>query len=77
MLTSLKQETFLLLALVAALVAYPLEHVLLNSGQGVALGSGLGAATPTPPQRRSTMRLQLTPIGGTVVTERGRTVQQM
>ena len=41
MLTSLKQETFLLLALVAALVAYPLEHVLLNSGQGVALGSGL------------------------------------
>ncbi|AZD52610.1 calcium:proton antiporter [Pseudomonas chlororaphis] len=41
MLTSLKQESFLLLALLAALVAYPLEHALLNSGQGVALISGL------------------------------------
>ncbi|BAV72769.1 calcium/proton antiporter [Pseudomonas chlororaphis subsp. aurantiaca] len=41
MFTSLKQESFLLLALFAALVAYPLEHALLNSGQGVALISGL------------------------------------
>ncbi|KAA5845236.1 calcium:proton antiporter [Pseudomonas chlororaphis] len=41
MFTSLKQESFLLLALLAALVAYPLEHALLNSGQGVALISGL------------------------------------
>ncbi|MCP1481052.1 Ca2+:H+ antiporter [Pseudomonas chlororaphis] len=41
MFTSLKQESFLLLALLAALVAYPLEHALLNGGQGVALISGL------------------------------------
>ncbi|EIM16487.1 calcium:proton antiporter [Pseudomonas chlororaphis] len=41
MFTSLKQESFLLLALLAVLVAYPLEHALLNSGQGVALISGL------------------------------------
>ncbi|MGY4815007.1 calcium:proton antiporter [Pseudomonas chlororaphis subsp. piscium] len=41
MFTSLKQESFLLLALLAALVAYPLEHALLNSGQGVALICGL------------------------------------
>ncbi|OLF55734.1 calcium:proton antiporter [Pseudomonas chlororaphis] len=41
MFTSLKQEGFLLLALLAALVAYPLEHALLNSGQGVALIAGL------------------------------------
>ncbi|QTT91091.1 calcium:proton antiporter [Pseudomonas chlororaphis] len=41
MFTSFKQESFLLLALLAALVVYPLEHALLNSGQGVALISGL------------------------------------
>ncbi|AJO76397.1 MULTISPECIES: calcium:proton antiporter [Pseudomonas] len=41
MFTSLKQESFLLLALLAALVAYPLEHALLGSGQGVALAAGL------------------------------------
>ncbi|VVP94784.1 Sodium-potassium/proton antiporter ChaA [Pseudomonas fluorescens] len=41
MLTILKQETFLLLALIAALVAFPLEHGLLHSGQAVALGAGL------------------------------------
>ena len=41
MFTVLKQETFLLLALIAAFVAYPLEHWLLNSGQAVALIGGL------------------------------------
>jgi len=41
MLTILKQETFLLLALIAALVAFPLEHWLLHSGQTVALAAGL------------------------------------
>ncbi|KJH78195.1 MULTISPECIES: calcium:proton antiporter [unclassified Pseudomonas] len=41
MLTLLKQEKFLLLALIAAFVAYPLEHWLLNSGQAVALTGGL------------------------------------
>jgi Ca2+:H+ antiporter len=37
----LKQEAFLLLAIVAICVAYPLEHWLLGSGQVVALVSGL------------------------------------
>lgn len=41
MFTSLKQEHFLLLALLAAVAAYPLEHLLLNSGQGIALMAGL------------------------------------
>ncbi|OXR27793.1 calcium:proton antiporter [Pseudomonas umsongensis] len=41
MLTILKQETFLLLALIAALVAFPLEHWLLHSGQAIALAGGL------------------------------------
>ena len=41
MLTLLKQEKFMLLALIAAFVAYPLEHWLLNSGQAVALIGGL------------------------------------
>lgn len=41
MLSILKQESFLLLALLAALVAYPLEHWMLHSGQIVALISGL------------------------------------
>lgn len=41
MLNSLKQEKFLLLALLAAVAAYPLEHLLLGSGQGIALGAGL------------------------------------
>ena len=37
----LKQEAFLLLAIVAACVAYPLEHWLLGNGQVVALVAGL------------------------------------
>ena len=41
MLTSLKQEKFMLLALIAAIAAYPLEHWMLNSGQGVALLGGV------------------------------------
>ena len=41
MLTLLKQESFLLLALLAAAVAYALEHWLLHSGQRVALVGGL------------------------------------
>ncbi|MFC6336786.1 calcium:proton antiporter [Pseudomonas sp. CCM 7891] len=41
MFTSLKQEKFMLLALIAAIVAYPLEHWLLHSGQVVALVGGL------------------------------------
>ncbi len=41
MLTLLKQERFLLLALLAAVVAYALEHWLLHSGQRVALVGGL------------------------------------
>ena len=41
MLTIIKQETFLLLALIAAVVAFPLEHWLLHSGQAVALSAGL------------------------------------
>ncbi|PWE38495.1 calcium:proton antiporter [Pseudomonas prosekii] len=41
MLTLLKQEKFLLLAVIAAVVAYPLEHWILNNGQPVALSAGL------------------------------------
>jgi Ca2+:H+ antiporter len=41
MLTLLKQEKFLLLALLAAVVAYPLEHWMLHSGQPIALTAGL------------------------------------
>ena len=41
MLSILKQESFLLLALLAAVVAYPLEHWMLHSGQIVALTAGL------------------------------------
>ncbi|UVM00338.1 calcium:proton antiporter [Pseudomonas atacamensis] len=41
MLSTLKQESFLLLAVLAACVAYPLEHWLLHNGQIVALGGGL------------------------------------
>ena len=37
----LKQEAFLLLAIVATCVAYPLEHWLLGNGQVVALVAGL------------------------------------
>ncbi|WP_339546539.1 calcium:proton antiporter [Pseudomonas sp. RA_35y_Pfl2_P32] len=41
MLTFLKQEKLLLLALLAALAAYPLEHGLLHSGQMIALAGGM------------------------------------
>jgi Ca2+:H+ antiporter len=41
MLTSLKQEKFMLLALIAAIAAYPLEHWMLHSGQIVALLAGV------------------------------------
>ncbi|NWC55326.1 calcium:proton antiporter, partial [Pseudomonas tolaasii] len=41
MLTSLKQEKFMLLALIAAIAAYSLEHWMLNSGQLVALLGGV------------------------------------
>ena len=41
MLTSLKQEKFMWLALIAAIAAYPLEHWLLHSGQATALLGGL------------------------------------
>ncbi|MDR9754867.1 calcium:proton antiporter [Pseudomonas sp. SZMC_28357] len=41
MLETLKQEKFLLLAVLAAVVAYPLEHWMLHSGQVVALSAGL------------------------------------
>src|SRR5476649_188767 len=36
-----KQEKFLLLAIIAAFVAYPLEHWLLSNGQLVALAAGI------------------------------------
>jgi Ca2+:H+ antiporter len=36
MLTLIKQEKFLLLALIAAFIAYPLEHWMLHSGQPIA-----------------------------------------
>ena len=41
MFSLIKQEKLLLLALIAAFVAYPLEHWLLGSGRAVALASGL------------------------------------
>jgi len=41
MLTFLKQEQFLLLALIAAFIAYPMEHWMLHSGQPIALTAGL------------------------------------
>ncbi|WP_047537116.1 calcium:proton antiporter [Pseudomonas sp. 11/12A] len=41
MLSVLKQETFLLLALIAAVIAFALEHWLLHSGQAIALTGGL------------------------------------
>ena len=41
MLTSLKQEKFMLLALIAAIAAYPLEHWMLHSGQITALLAGV------------------------------------
>lgn len=41
MLSSLKQEKFMLLALIAAIAAYPLEHWMLHSGQLVALLAGV------------------------------------
>ncbi|OHW41332.1 hypothetical protein BHC62_12065 [Pseudomonas sp. 06C 126] len=41
MLTSLKQEKFMWLALIAAIAAYPLEHWMLHSGQATALLGGL------------------------------------
>jgi len=37
----LKQEKFLLLAIIATFVAYPFEHFFLNNGQGVALAAGI------------------------------------
>ncbi|MGV6394551.1 calcium:proton antiporter [Pseudomonas caspiana] len=37
----LKQEKFLLLAIIATFVAYPFEHFFLNNGQGVALTAGI------------------------------------
>lgn len=40
-LVQLKQEKFLLLAIIAACVAYPLEQTMLGHGHGVALASGL------------------------------------
>ncbi|MGY4533009.1 Ca2+:H+ antiporter [Pseudomonas sp. TE3786] len=41
MLAHFKNEKLLLIAIVAAAVAYPLEHTLLHSGQGVALAAAL------------------------------------
>ena len=41
MLTFFRQEKFLLLAVLAACAAYPLEHWLLNSGQLIALLGGV------------------------------------
>ena len=41
MIALLKQEKFLLLAVIAACVAFPAEHYLLSHGQGVALGAGI------------------------------------
>ena len=38
----LKQEKFLILAVLVACVAFPAEHLLLSNGQGVALAAGLG-----------------------------------
>jgi Ca2+:H+ antiporter len=41
MLTYLKGEKFLLLAVLAAFIAFPLEHWLLSNGQGIALAGGI------------------------------------
>ena len=41
MLAHLKDEKLLLIAILAVAIAYPIEHVLLHSGQGVALISAL------------------------------------
>lgn len=41
MLTYLREEKFLLLAVLAAIIAFPLEPALLNHGQGVALAGGI------------------------------------
>ena len=41
LLVQLKQEKFLLLAVLAACIAYPLEHSMLSHGHGVALGAGI------------------------------------
>ncbi|HEX8593713.1 MAG TPA: calcium:proton antiporter [Pseudomonas sp.] len=37
----LKQEKFLLLAIIATFVAYPFEHWFLSNGQGIALAAGI------------------------------------
>lgn len=37
----IKQEKFLLLAIIATFVAYPFEHWFLNNGQGIALTAGI------------------------------------
>ncbi len=37
----LKQEKFLLLAILATFVAYPFEHWFLNNGQAIALTAGI------------------------------------
>ncbi|OCR22957.1 calcium:proton antiporter [Pseudomonas syringae] len=37
----LKQEKFLLLAILATFIAYPFEHWFLNNGQGIALTAGI------------------------------------
>jgi Ca2+:H+ antiporter len=41
MLTYLREEKFLLLAVLAAIIAFPFEPALLNHGQGVALAGGI------------------------------------
>ena len=41
LMVQLKQEKFLLLAVIAACIAYPLEHLMLSHGHGVALGAGI------------------------------------
>ncbi|WP_416771615.1 calcium:proton antiporter [Pseudomonas sp. RHF3.3-3] len=41
MLTLLREEKYLLLALIMAVLAFPLEHALLGNGRGVALIAGL------------------------------------
>ncbi|WP_297842958.1 calcium:proton antiporter [Pseudomonas sp.] len=41
MLTYLKDEKFLLLAVLAAFIAFPFEHWLLSNGQGTALAGGI------------------------------------
>ena len=61
MLTSLKQEKFMLLALIAAVAAYPLEHWMLHSGQLVALLAGfalIGGILDLPFELYSTFRIE-------------------